>query len=78
MRRSALLLIALAFFWVIIIIGREELGLKGVITSIAIWFALLFGCRMLGLSVYSFIALQLFFDIILVLIIFGGDVKFGP
>jgi hypothetical protein len=69
---------ALLFFWVIIFIGREELGLKGVITCIVIWFALLFGCRMLGLSLYCFTALQLFFDIILVLIIFGGDVKFRP
>ena len=69
---------ALTFFWVIIIVGREELGLKGVITSIGIWFALLFGCWMLGLSMYQFTALQLLLDIVLVLIIFGGDVKFGP
>jgi len=71
-----MVLMALLFFWVIIIIGREELGLKGVITSIGIWLALSFGCRMLGLSIYHFMALQLLLDVVLVLIIFGGDVKF--
>ncbi len=62
-------------FWVLMYLGREELGLKGVVISILIWLGLLLGCVLSGLSPYIFIAAQALLDIVLLLIIFRGNIN---
>lgn len=62
-------------FWVILFIGREELGFRGVAFCVLLWAALLAACVFLGMSPYTFVALQSLFDIILILVIFGHDIQ---
>ena len=62
-------------FWVLIIIGRSELGFKGITFCIALWVGLLFGFMMLGFPPYSFVAVQSLIDAILIVVIFGGDIR---
>lgn len=61
-------------FWVLVYLGRDELGLKGAGLCVLIWLALLAGCVVLAISPYVFVALQALFDIILLLVIFHGDI----
>jgi len=62
-------------FWIVIFIGREELGFKGVAIAIGIWLALLLAFALTGISPYYFTAIQALIDIALLLIIFGGDIR---
>ncbi|MHC4205968.1 MAG: hypothetical protein ACYSTT_15060 [Planctomycetota bacterium] len=63
-------------FWILIFLGREELGFKGIIISIVIWISLLLGLVFVaGVSPYYFIALNALLDIVLFIIIFGGDIN---
>jgi hypothetical protein len=62
-------------FWILMYLGRDELGLKGILISIAIWAAAFFGGIVLSISPYLFVSFQAIFDVILILIIFGGDIK---
>jgi hypothetical protein len=62
-------------FWVLMFLGKSELGLKGVLISIAIWTGLLLGFGMLNISPYLFVAAQSLLDIVLILVIFGGDIR---
>ena len=61
-------------FWVLIYLGRDDLGLKGVLICIAIWAVLLAGFIMLNISPYIFVGVQSLMDIVLTLKIFGGDI----
>jgi hypothetical protein len=61
-------------FWVLIYLGREELGLKGVIASILIWLGLLVGSSFLGIP-YVFAPAEALLDIVLLFIIFGGNMN---
>jgi hypothetical protein len=61
-------------FWVLIYLGREELGLKGVIASILIWLGLLVGSSFLGIP-YFFASAEALLDIVLLFIIFGGNMN---
>lgn len=45
-------------FWVILCVGREELGVKGIGVCVVIWAGLLAGCLFLSISPYVFEALQ--------------------
>ncbi len=56
-------------------LGRDELGLRGIFISILIWAGLLLVCMHPALPAYSFIAVQAVFDIVLLLIIYGGDIS---
>ena len=67
--------IPLAVFWVLIFIGRSELGFKGITFCILLWIGLLLGFAMLGLPQYWFTAAQALIDAILIIIIFGGDIR---
>jgi len=69
------MIIPFILFWVLIYLGRDELGFKGVIVNISIWLGLLLACMFSGLSSYIFIAVQSLLDIVLLLIIFGGDIN---
>jgi hypothetical protein len=62
-------------FWVVVFIGREELGSKGFIFCVLLWAALLGACLVLGLSPFTFVFLQALFDIVLILVIFGHDIQ---
>ena len=64
----------LIIFVVVMWLGREELGLKGLLTCLSICAGLVLGCAYLNVSPYTFIALLALLDVILVLTIFGGDI----
>jgi hypothetical protein len=65
-------------FWVLIFLIRGELGLKKVLECSAIWTIFLICFIMLSISPYIFSALQSVFDIILILMLFGSDIKLRP
>jgi len=67
--------IPFALFWILMYLGREELGGRGISISILIWVGLLLVCMHPVLPAYSFIAVQAMFDIVLLLIIYGGDIN---
>jgi hypothetical protein len=67
--------VPLVVFWVILFIGREELGLKGFAFCVLLWAVLLSGCLFLGLSPYGFVFLQAIFDAILILVVFSHDIR---
>jgi len=69
------MLIPFILFWVLIFLGREDLGLKGGLIAVAIWAALLIGFFAFSVSLYVFVSAQAIVDVILILIIFGGDIK---
>lgn len=69
------MLIPFVLFWVLILLGREELGMKGGLIVVAIWAVLLIGFLAVNISPYFFVAAQAIVDVVLVLIIFGGDIK---
>jgi hypothetical protein len=62
-------------FWLLMYLGRDELGLKGILISIAIWTVMLLSTLFLGISPYYFVSAQAVFDVILILMIFGGDIQ---
>ena len=62
-------------FWILILVGRSELGLKGVLSCVAIWVGLFLGFMYLDLSSYFFVAAQALLDVVIVLIIFGADTR---
>jgi hypothetical protein len=67
--------IPFAAFCMLIFIGRSELGFKGIAFFIALWLCLLLGFRMLHLPSYWFVAAQALIDAVLIIIIFGGDIR---
>ena len=69
-----MMLMPLSLFWGIMLFGRSILGWKGVLVCISIWFIFLIGFNLLGLSPYYFVGFQALFDIILIMVIMGGDV----
>jgi hypothetical protein len=72
-----MLLVPFIIFWVLMFLGRSELGSKGILVSITIWIGLLLGFMTLNISPYLFVGAQSLFDIILILVIFGGDIRIG-
>ena len=62
-------------FWILIFLGREDLGLKGILAFVVIWAGLMAGFMYLSVPSYYFAAAQAFLDIILVLLIFGRDIR---
>ena len=61
-------------FWVLMHLGREELGLKGIIISILLWMGLLVGSSFLGLP-YLFVSAEALLDVVLLFIIFGENMN---
>jgi hypothetical protein len=70
-----MMLIPLVLFWVLILFSRSILGWKGALLCISIWFVFLIGFNLLGLSSYFFVGFQALFDIVLIMIIMGGDIQ---
>ncbi|MFW6108475.1 MAG: hypothetical protein ACOC8D_01550, partial [bacterium] len=62
-------------FWVLVFLARGELGLKGVALAVAVWGALLAGSLNTEMPAYVFVAGQALLDIVLILIVFGGDIR---
>jgi hypothetical protein len=62
-------------FWILIFLGRDELGFKGIFISVVIWLGLLLGSVFTtGGFLYFFTAANALLDILLLIIIFGGDI----
>ena len=72
---SDMVYVPLIAFWVLIFVGRNELEWKGIFIAVAIWAALWMTFKMIGLNSYYFIVAQAVIDCILIIIIFGGDVR---
>jgi hypothetical protein len=70
------MIIPLLLFWILLFLGREELGFKGIVISVTIWLGLLLGSiNISGGSPYFFTAACALLDIVLLLVIFGGDIN---
>ena len=69
-----MMLIPLILFWGIILFGGTMLGWKRVLVCISIWLIFLISFNLLGLSPYYFVGFQALFDIILIMVIMGGDI----
>ena len=70
-----MMVIPFVAFCMLIFIGRSELGFKGVAIFIALWLCLLLGFMKLNLPSYYFVAAQALIDTVLIIIIFGGDIR---
>ena len=62
-------------FWLLLFLNRKELGLKWIGILIAIWIGLLAGLVYLEISPYIFIIAESLIDIILILVLLGGDIR---
>jgi len=62
-------------FWILVFIGRSELGFKGITFCIVLWVGLLLGFMKLSLPSYWFVGAQSLIDAILIIVIFGGDIR---
>ena len=70
------MIIPFVLFWILIYLGREELGFKGIVISVIIWIALLLvSIFVKGISPYHFIAANALLDIVLMIVIFGRDIN---
>jgi len=70
-----MMLIPFVGFWILVYIGRDELGLKGAVLCIALWIGLFVGSMKLSLPSYYFTAAQALLDAILIIVIVGGDIR---
>ena len=69
--------IAFYGFWILLFLGREELGLKWIAVAIVGWLALPYVFSLLGIASTLLVTAQALIDVVLVLIVFKGDVKLG-
>ena len=72
--------IALVLFWVLLFLGRHELGAKWILILIVIWAGGLIGFIVAcspypRAAAYFFMSYQAVLDIILILVIFKGDLR---
>ena len=63
-------------FWILLFLGHKKLGLRGIAIAIGVWAALYLVIQVLGMPAVLFVSAQALLDAGLVLIVFGGDVKF--
>jgi hypothetical protein len=69
-----MMLVPFLVFWVTLFLARQELGIKGVLIAIVVW-AALFACFYFSrIPPVYFAAAQTLLDIILIIMIFGGDI----
>lgn len=62
-------------FWILLFLGREKLGLRGITIAVGVWGAVRLIFALTGIPPSLFGTAQAVIDIVLVLIVFGGDVK---
>ena len=72
---SHLLTLPFLIFWILLFLTRKELGIKWIGILIVVWAGLLTGFIYLKISPYLFIIAESVIDIILILILFGGDIR---
>ena len=68
------MMIPFVAFWVLLFVGREELGLKGISLAVAICIGLLAGCLLTGVPIL-FVSAQALLDVALILFVFRGDIR---
>lgn len=68
------MIVPMIVFWVLMVLGRSELGWKGVTFCVSLWLGLLLVLSYFGISPYVFIGVQALLDITLIIVIFGGDI----
>ena len=71
----AIVLAPFLIFWILIFLGRRDLGWRGAAVCIGIWLAPLIAFMYAGISPYVFVAVQSLFDCILILVVFKGDIN---
>jgi hypothetical protein len=73
---SAEIMIMLPFllFWILVFMGREELGIKWILVLACISVALVAGFFLTGWSPFIFVGIQVLIDIILIMVVFGGNI----
>ncbi|MFA6134564.1 MAG: hypothetical protein WC869_11170 [Phycisphaerae bacterium] len=69
------MLLPFLIFWIIIILGRRQLGWRGIGITIAIWVGLLVACSFSGSPAYLFVAAQAILDAVLVIVVCGDDIR---
>jgi len=62
-------------FWILIAIGFRDLGWRSAGIFVLLWFVLFIGFQYVGISPYWFVVAQSIIDIILILRVFGGDIR---
>ena len=72
---SQLLSLPFVIFWIILFLARKELGIKWIGILIVVWAGLLMGFTFIEVSSYIFVIAESLIDIILILILFGGDIR---
>ena len=68
------MLLPFLIFWILVFLCRKELGWRWSLVVVAIWGGLLLAFTYSGLSPHAFVAAQAVLDIILILVIFKGDI----
>ncbi|MBM4031940.1 MAG: hypothetical protein FJ291_09160 [Planctomycetes bacterium] len=62
-------------FWLLLFLCRRELGLGGIVVCIAVWAGLLAACVYSTLPPHVFQTGQVVLDILLILCLFGRDIR---
>jgi hypothetical protein len=71
-----LAVIAVVLFWVLVYLAKDELSGKWSGFFAVLWIGLLAIFLGLELNIYIFIIISIVLDIVLVLAVFGGDLKY--
>ncbi len=66
---------AFFIFWAVVILGRSELGWRGVIAAATGWLAMVIGLGYLGADPYFLQFAQAILAIVMILIVFKGDIR---
>jgi hypothetical protein len=72
---SFLLSIPLIALWVLLFLGRDKLGLKGIAIAITAWAVIWIGCSATGLAPSLYNSAVALLDVVLVLVVYRGDVR---
>ena len=64
-------------FCILLFLGREDFGLKGIAVAIVGWLALPYVFDLLGIAPSLLVSAQALVDVALVLIVFKGNPKLG-
>ena len=62
-------------FWIILILARRQLGWRRSGIAVAVWLVLLIACSFTSVPQYLFVACQAILDVVLILAVFGGDIR---
>lgn len=64
-------------FWILLFVGRHELGPKGIAIAIAVWAGMYVLFHFSGIQPALLVTGQALIDVVLVLFVFKGDVRIG-